>query len=408
MSKIFESIESCRLCQSKNTLDVLDLGNQPPANSLYKVGETKPVPVPLRLVFCEDCSSVQLGESVDPQYLFSDYIWVTGTSATADQYSQQFAKSALAKSALDQPSVAEIASNDGTFLRRFLDTGCDVLGIDPAKNIADVATSNGIPTVAEFFTVDLAKRLVEEKGQKDIVYARNVLPHVKEILSVVEGIKTLLKDDGVGVIEFHDAGLILEELHYDSIYHEHLFLFSLKTMSQLLEKYDLRVFDIMPSPISGGSWVIYFSINVRSITENVLKAEKHEQQTGINTYERWLEFAEQTKAHGKKLKKMVSDNKGKIVAYGASARSSTLLNFCGLNSDNISFIIDKNPLKHNLLTPGSNIPVISFEQGVKKIKNADKILLLAWNFKDEIVPDLRDSGFSGEFIVPFPNKTYIV
>ena len=162
MSEIFESIESCRLCQSKKTLDVLDLGDQPPANSLYKAGETKPVSVPLRIVFCEDCSTVQLGESVDPQYLFREYIWVTGTSTTADQYSQEFAKSALAKCVASQPSVAEIASNDGTFLRRFLDSGCDVLGIDPAKNIADVATNKGIPTLAEFFTVDLAKRLVEE------------------------------------------------------------------------------------------------------------------------------------------------------------------------------------------------------------------------------------------------------
>ena len=408
MSEIFESIESCRLCQSKKTLDVLDLGDQPPANSLYKAGETKPVSVPLRLVFCEDCSTVQLGESVDPQYLFREYIWVTGTSTTADQYSQEFAKSALAKCVASQPSVAEIASNDGTFLRRFLDSGCDVLGIDPAKNIADVATNKGIPTLAEFFTVDLAKRLVEEKGQKDIVFARNVLPHVKEILSVVDGIKTLLKDDGVGIIEFHDAGLILKELHYDSIYHEHLFLFSLKTMSQLLAKYDLHVFDIMPSPISGGSWVIYFSTKQRSKTENVIKAEQHEQETGINTYDRWLEFAKQTKAHGKELKKMVSENKGKIVAYGASARSSTLLNFCGINSDHISFIIDKNLLKHGLLTPGSDIPVISFEQGLEEIKNVDRILLLAWNFKDEIVRDLRNAGFSGEFIIPFPNKTYIV
>jgi SAM-dependent methyltransferase len=408
MSEIFESIECCRLCQSKNILDVLDLGDQPPANSLYKFGETEPVPVPLRLVFCEDCSTVQLGESVDPQYLFSEYIWVTGTSTTADQYSREFAKNALAKCVASQPSVAEIASNDGTFLRRFLDSGCDVLGIDPAKNIADVATNKGVPTLAEFFTVDLAKRLVEEKGQKDIVFARNVLPHVKEILSVVEGIKTLLIEDGVGIIEFHDAGLILKELHYDSIYHEHLFLFSLKTMSQLLAKYGLYVFDIMPSPISGGSWVIYFSAKVRSKTENVLKAEQHEQETGINTYERWLEFAEQTKAHGKDLKEMVSENKGKIVAYGASARSSTLLNFCGINSDHISFIIDKNPLKHGLLTPGSNIPVISFEQGLEEIKKVDKILLLAWNFKDEIVRDLRNAGFSGEFIIPFPNKTYIV
>lgn len=408
MSKIFQTIKLCRLCDSSNMQSILNLGDQPPANSLYAPNDKSPSPIPLRLMYCEGCSTVQLGESVDPGYLFGKYLWVTGTSAKARQHSREFSKNALVRCANNRPFVIEIASNDGTFLKRFLELDCEVLGIDPAKNIAELASNNGVPTLTEFFTVDLAKRLVQEKGKSNIVFARNVLPHVKEINSVVEGIKVLLSNEGLGIVEFHDTGLILEELHYDSIYHEHLFLFSLKTISQLLEKYHLYVFDIMPSPISGGSWVIYFSKQKRVQTNSVLKIQQHEKKTGVNTYGRWVKFAEQVKSHSEELKRMISQNDEKILAYGASARSSTLLNFCGINSRQISAIIDKNPLKKGLMTPGSNIPIISFEQGLKKIKNVGKILLLAWNFQEEIVLELRAAGFTGQFIAPLPNKPHIL
>jgi hypothetical protein len=407
VSKKFETIQSCRLCESTDIKDILNLGNQPPANSLYSFSDGSPPSVPLRLMYCQECSTVQLGESVEPDYLFSKYLWVTGTSAKAGQYSREFSEQALARCAKNRPSVVEIASNDGTFLKRFIESGCEVLGVDPAKNIAELASSHGVPTEAKFFTAELAKLLIKEKGQRDIVFARNVLPHVKEIKSVVGGIQVLLSDDGVGVVEFHDAGLILEELHYDSIYHEHLFLFSLKTISQLLENYNLHVFDIIKSPISGGSWVIYFSKEKRLKTNSVVQVEQHEKETGVNTYERWAKFAEQAKLHSEELRKIILRNNGKMLAYGASARSSTLLNFCKINSDQISAIIDKNPLKQGLITPGSNIPIVSLEQGLKNIKNVDRILLLAWNFKEEIVSDLRSAGFNGQFIVPLPNKPYI-
>ena len=407
MSKIFEIIDCCRLCGSTDLAQVLDLSDQPAANSLYSPDENMPPAVPLQLWFCKDCSAVQLSASIDPEYLFSKYVWVTGTSKTALEYSKVFAAAAVEHSNIEKPSVLEIASNDGTFLRRFAEAGCDILGVDPAQNIADEASSRGIPTMAEFFTVELAQRLVDDQGHHDIVFARNVLPHVKAILSVVDGVSTILKGDGVGIIEFHDAGLILEELHYDSIYHEHLFLLSLQTISTLLSRYNLHVFDIMKSPISGGSWVIYFSHQKREKTKALLAAEKCDEEAGINTLERWNEFAERSKAHAIQLKKIVEDYEGKMLAYGASARSSTLLNFCGLSGENISAIIDKNPMKHGLLTPGSNIPVISYEEGIKNIADVDKILLLAWNFEEEIVRDLRADGFHGEFIVPLPNEVHI-
>ena len=408
MSEIYETIKCCRICGSDNIEEALNLGEQPPANSLYRSDEKRPPDVPLRLMYCQKCSTVQLGEDVDPEYLFGEYLWVTGTSATAEQYSHEFAKKALSQ-VVDQnksPYIVEIASNDGTFLKRFIEKGCKVLGIDPAKNIAEFAVKNGIPTKADFFTLDLAERLVEKEGKADIVFARNVIPHVKEIHSVIGGINTLINEGGVGIIEVHNAGLILEELHYDYIYHEHLFYYTLKTISGLIERYGLHVFDVMLSPISGGSWVIYFSKNKKEKTKELIKHEKKELENNINSYHRWVEFSDQVTVHSEKLKKMVMQSDKKIPAYGASARSSTLLNFCGITNKHISVVIDKNPMKNGLMTAGSNIPVVSFEDGLKEIKSSEKILLLAWNFQDEIVQELREAGFSGKFIIPLPGDPY--
>jgi len=409
MNKIYETIMCCHICGSNNIEEVLDLGEQPPANSLYRSGEEKPPAVPLRLIYCHECSTVQLGEDVDPEYLFGEYLWVTGTSSTAKQYSYEFAKKALSQLEKDKNSsyVVEIASNDGTFLKRFKEAGCSILGIDPAKNIADLALKNGVPTLADFFTESLAKKLASEK-KADIIFARNVIPHVKEIHSVINGISILLDNDGVGIIEVHNAGLILEELHYDYIYHEHLFYYTLKTIVGLIELYGLYVYDVILSPISGGSWVVYFSKNKKAKSVELIRHEKIEMEKNLNSFNRWLDFSNQVTKHALKLKQMVLESGNKIPAYGASARSSTLLNFCGINHEHISVVIDKNPMKHGLITAGSNIPVVSFTEGLIEIKRAEKILLLAWNFQEEIINDLREAGFNGNFILPLPGNPHII
>jgi 2-polyprenyl-3-methyl-5-hydroxy-6-metoxy-1,4-benzoquinol methylase len=409
MIEIYETIENCRICSSKNIEEVLDLGDQPPANSLYKANNV-PHSVPLRLMYCQDCSTVQLGEDVDPEYLFSQYLWVTGTSNTAIEYSYEFTKKALSQidEEIVQPYVVEIASNDGTFLKRFLENGSKVLGVDPAKNIAELANKNGVPTNANFFTVELAKQLVNDEGEVDIAIARNVIPHVKEIHSVIEGMRKLLKDSGTGIIEFHNAGLILDELHYDYIYHEHLFYFTLKTITGLIHQHNMHVYDIIQSPISGGSWVVYFSKIEKAKSQVLVDIEQLEIEKDLNSYQRWIAFSDQVNQHAARLKEVVFQNNEKIPAYGASARSSTLLNFCGITSEHISIVLDKNPLKDGLITAGSNIPIVSFEDGIKKIKNQKKILLLAWNFQDEIVKELREFDFKGEFIIPLPGDPYIL
>lgn len=402
---LFEEIKECRICKSKEIETFMDLTDQPPANSLRTNLSEELTKVPLKLVHCSNCSTVQLSATVDPNYLFSHYVWVTGTSKTAHDYSKIFSNNVLFRTKVENPFVVEIASNDGTFLKDFVLKGCNVLGVDPAKNIAEIATNSGVPTLADFFNLETAKRVKDKNGNADVVFARNVIPHVKEVHSIIEGISYLLKDDGLGAIEFHYSQIILDELHYDSIYHEHLFFYSLKSMIYLLNQYGLKPFDLTQSPISGGSLVIYFSKNQRVKSLELISALATEEIKQTNKLNTWQNFSNDCINHAKELKAIVEDHKtkGPVIGYGASARSSTMLNFAGLNNDEIDCIIDKNPLKHGKYTPGTNIPIISFEEGKKLFDKCGSILLLAWNFEKEITEELRANGYKGSIIVPLPN-----
>jgi hypothetical protein len=403
--QIFEEIKNCRICDSKEIVRFMDLTDQPPANSLRSELSENLQNVPLQLVHCSKCSTVQLSATVDPKYLFSHYVWVTGTSKTAHEYSKFFSTNVIERSKVQKPFVVEIASNDGTFLKDFATKGCQILGVDPAKNIAEMATQAGVPTMAEFFNLNTAQIIKGKHGNADIVFARNVIPHVKEVHSIIEGIADLLKEDALGVIEFHYSKIILDELHYDSVYHEHLFFYSLQSIIYLLNQYGLKPFDLTRSPISGGSLVIYFSKNQRGQTLELTDALKQEQNNKTNELQTWQDFAAACEKHAKELKSIVVEHKtkGPIIGYGASARSSTMLNYAGLNSEVIDCIIDKNPLKHGRYTPGTDIPIISFEEGKKLFNKCGSILLLAWNFEKEIIEELRANGYTGSIIVPLPN-----
>ena len=409
---ISSPIDQCRICGSDRLLDILDLGDQPPANSLRKdAQETLPF-IPLKIVFCEDCSTVQLSETVDPKYLFSHYVWVTGTSATANQYSATFCENAVKR--FENQNVApgfivEIASNDGTFLKQFQRLGYNTLGVDPAQNIAKIAEENGVQTRASFFNVDVATDILKENGTALSVIARNVIPHVKEVHSILAGIEKLLAPNGTGIIEFHYSASIVDELHYDSIYHEHLFYFSLKTISGLLKQYNLHVFDVEESPISGGSLVIYFSKTAKDKSEALKSRIEQEELKKLNSLETWKTFSAKCKDHAAQLTKLVTSEKakGKVIGYGASARSSTMLNFCGLSAQEISVVIDKNPLKHDHYTPGSDIKIVDLEGTPDQFSDVQCIILLAWNFADEIEQELRSIGYSGTIISPLPNEPHL-
>ena len=408
MQSIYTEIDACRLCSSRDLYGVLDLGRQPPANSLRVALDESLPEVPLKLVMCGHCSVIQLTARVDPDYLFSQYVWVTATSATAKNYSQVYCAEVLRRAIVGSPFVVEIASNDGTFLRQFKDKGCQVLGVDPAQNIATDATNIGVPTWAEFFNVTIAKKILAEKPQPNIVMARNVIPHVKEIHSIVEGLSALVDTTGMVVIEFHYAKTIVEELHYDSIYHEHLFYFSIRSLCALFAQYGLSPFDVFTSPISGGSLVLFFSRNELEPSMALRQLIEIEDLSGLNDLSTWQRFGAEAKKHVQSLKSVITEytQKGKLIAYGASARSSTLMNLAGISTKEIDFVIDRNPIKHELYTPGTNIPIVSYEKGLKKL-DGKHLLLLAWNLEEEVVKDLRESGFKGDMIVPLPNGVHI-
>jgi SAM-dependent methyltransferase len=407
---ISKTITKCRLCDATDLHTILELGDQPPANSLRKKVSETLENVPLTICRCPKCTTIQLTETIDPEYMFSDYIWVTGTSKGAREYSKIFADRIVSKlSKSDDLFIVEVASNDGTFLQRFKEAGHRVLGVDPAKNLAELAQKNGIPTLADFFGLNVAKKVTAENGHADIVIARNVIPHVPDPNDVVGGMAECLKENGVGAIEFHWIGKILSELHYDSIYHEHFFYHSLHSINELLLRHGLNLFDVAESPISGGSLVAFFSKEKRVVTSDLKDQLESEREEGISSLEAWQDFAKMSFEHRVKLKSMIdSENLSgkKVIGYGASARSSTMLNFCGIDHNHLACVADQNALKHNRYTPGTDVLIVSPEEALKE--NPDTVVILAWNFKDEIIEDLKEKGFKGSVIIPLPNTPYLL
>jgi hypothetical protein len=406
--KNFYIIKECRICGTSDFKTIIELGEHPLANSLKSNLNQIEEKFPLTLVFCPACSLVQIKETVFKEILFKSYVWVTGTSKTTRNFSEEFFKSVQKHVKTKDIFAVEVASNDGTFLKPFKNAGHRVLGVDPAQNIAQIANNNGIPTISDFFGINIGKSIISKYGKANIVFARNVVPHSADLHEVIGGIECCLRDDGVGAIEFHYAQAILDESQYDSIYHEHLSYFSLHSICFLLEMHNLNPFDILESPISGGALVIYFSKEKRKISNTLNEKKTYENNTGILRLEEWNKFAKNCVAHKEKLVLLLKkENKNRIIGYGASARSSTLINFCGLNNFNFECISDANTFKHGKFAPGTNIPIVSPDIALSKVP--DVILLLAWNFKDEILSILKGKyNYHGKVILPLPYAPQVI
>ena len=409
MKHLYENIQKCRVSGSSDLITLLELGNQPLANALKEASDVTEDHFPLTLMYCPESCLVQLKETIDKEVLFSNYTWVTGTSPTTRGYAALFCQRAMETAKPDSNDlIIEIASNDGTFLMPFVQQGYhNILGIDPAKNIVKVANQRGIRTLDRFWGKQVSEEIATNYGHARIVIARNVIPHVSELHDVIAGIAYALRDDGVGMIEFHYAGQILRELHYDSIYHEHLCYFSIESITCLLALYELVPFHIDTSPISGGSYVIYFSKKRKRQSKQYSALNEKESLIGVNDIRTWKAFAESCYEHRKESIGMAESFPSKtVLGFGASARSSTYLNFCGFKSTHIKAIIDNNPLKHGKYSPGASIPIVSFAEGIQM--RPDLIFILAWNFRDEIVKECRVNGYKGDFLVAFPRSPYYI
>lgn len=402
-------IKCCRSCGSTSLENFLDLGDQPFANSLVSSIEITEKKYELALTFCCECGMVQLTATAEPSELFSHYLWVTGTSSTARNQADIFCDNAISR--LDRLGnsdwVCEVASNDGTFLLPFISRGMKVLGIDPAANIVERANESGIPTKCGFFSENLATELIAEHGPASVVIARNVLAHVASPIDFVHGLARLIEDAGIVILEFHYGRKILSGLQYDSIYHEHLCYITASSVIPLLKLASLEVFDIEEGPISGGALIVFAQKigGGRRVCKSVENYLANERREGLGNIQVWHDFAKSVNQHRVLLNEYINDeidSGAHLVGYGASARSSTMLNFCGIRADRLPVIADQNPLKQGLYTAGTHVKVCSPEDVFSK--KIDTVLLLAWNFKSEIIEILsKRIGFSGKVIVPLPN-----
>ena len=400
-------IKYCRVCKSSNLIKVLDLGEQLLANSLPTILGDKEEFHPLSISWCKNCNLVQLNETVEPIDLFSNYVWVTATSKVALVQANRFYDDIVSRiTGLDTSYVLEVASNDGTFLKPFINNRYEVLGIDPAKNIVDAAVKYGVPTICDFFGIKSAQVIVKDFGQAKVVIARNVLAHVDSLFGFMEGLSICLDADGLLVIEFHYAKTICEGLHYDSIYHEHLCYFTLKSAEYLLNAYGFYINDIKESPISGGALILYAG-KKRNESPSVDIYRKVEDKSATNELSNWEDFAQRAYEHRKGLRHILTlamNTDGVVTGYGASARSSTLLNFCGIDTNLVSVIADQNPLKQGRYTAGTHIPILSPVDMMKKHPKC--ILLTGWNFGSEIQGILKDKfNYNGSYIFPLPNES---
>ena len=405
-----QTIKHCRSCGSDSLQRFLDLGRQPLANSLHGEKDIAPKAHELSLCQCTECGLVQLTIDVTAGDMFSDYLWVTGTSQTARSYAKEICNEILfyAKANPIGDKVFEVASNDGTFLQPFKDKGFKVIGVDPARNLAELANKKGIPTISRFFSSQVAKEIVKEFGKSKVVICRNVLAHIPDISDFLKGLEEVLTPDGVLLIEVHYAGSILEGLQYDSIYHEHASYISLSSIWPRLRELGLEVFHTTLGPISGGSLTLYIKKNNNkeiAIKPSVKQFQQKEIATGISSLDTWTDFSTNVKNHSKEFVDILRDRKSrgkKICGFGASARSSTLLNYAKIDRSIIKMIADSNPNKHGRVTAGSQIPVVPpMEMFDTK---PDVIVILAWNFQKELVSIIRKSGFEGELLVPLPGK----
>lgn len=405
---------TCRSCGSKLTQTLVDLGTSPLANSYIKKSEAEKADrqYALHARVCNNCWLVQVDDVVPASEIFSDYAYFSSFSESWLEHAKALAEGTIERFSLsDKDHVVEIASNDGYLLQFYQANGIRVLGIEPAKNIAEAARKNGIETLPEFFNKALAERLVSEGCSPTLVASLNVLAHVPDINGFVEGIAILLPEDGVYLVEFpHLLNLILSN-QFDTIYHEHYSYLSLKFVCDLFRQFGLRVFDVEEVTTHGGSLRVFASqehsrFDTSDRVEGILSKERSARLDQPSGYEGFEGHVMQVR---RELLKFLGDAKkdGLTVAgYGAAAKGNTLLNYCGIDSQLIPYVVDRNPAKQETLLPGSRIPVHSVETLEKE--PPDFVLILPWNIKDEVINQLaklKDEGT--KFVTAIPKLTIL-
>ncbi len=403
-------LPKCRHCGTELTETLVDLGLSPLANSYVPLEQaSRPCALyPLHARVCPNCFLVQVDDAVPAEEIFSDnYAYFSSFSDSWLAHCRAYADAMTERFQLGSESlVIEIASNDGYLLQYFTAKGIPVLGIEPAANVAAEAERRGVPTRVEFFTRDLARQLREEGLRPDLIASANVLAHVPDINDFVQGVAELLQGDAVYTVEFPHLLNLIRETQFDTIYHEHYTYLSLVALERIFGSFGLRVFDVEELPTHGGSLRVFACLKQASHAEQPsverLRAKEHEAR--LDSLEGYAGFEKKVQTVRRDLLDFLSqarDEGRSVAAYGAAAKGNTLLNYCGIGPELISYCVDRNPAKQNTLLPGSRIPVF----GPEKLREArpDYVVILPWNLKHEIAGQLSDIAEQGtRFVTPVP------
>ena len=402
----------CRSCGGADLSVFLSLGNLPLSDGFLaesKLGEQEPL-YPLDVAFCPDCALVQILETVPPEKLFdADYPYFSSFTDSLLRHSQHNVAERIDERELGPQSlVVELASNDGYLLQYYQARGIAVLGIDPAPGPVEAARNKGIESLLAFFGHELAVELVAQGKRADVIHANNVLAHVADTNGFVRGIATLLKDDGVAVIEAPYVKDLIDHGEFDTIYHEHLCYFSVTALKNLFERHGLFLNRVEPLAIHGGSLRLFVAKHA-SPTPSVLEYLHNEHQLGLDRLDYFADFSARVGQIRSELATLLQDlkrRKARIVGYGAAAKGTIMLNYVGIGRDTLDFVVDRNVHKQGRYVPGVRLPIAAPERVLAE--QPDYVLILPWNFKDEIMTqqaEYRRRG--GRFIVPVPRPSIL-
>lgn len=400
----------CRGCGEKTVTPFLDLGDQPHCNRLIPahLSDKQEPRYPLVVGFCTNCTLVQISHTIPKESMFLDYPYVSGTTKTLVAHFKETAERLAATYDLKPGDlVVDIGSNDGTWLKQYQPLGLDVLGIDPASNVVELALKAGVPTWARFFNEQTAAEIVEKKGNASLVTAAGVFFHLEELHSVIRGVRALLGDDGVFVVQAIYLGGMIENTAFDQVYHEHLVYYTLRSIEALFARHGLEVFDTRLVPIHGGTIEVHVAPKGRRpVQESVERMRAEELEKRFGELETYQHFATRVWHLRDELRSLLERYRGEgrsVYAFGAPAKGATLINSFGIGPDLVQQATERNPMKVGFMMPGSRIPIVD-ESG----QRPDAFLVLAWNFIDEFV--MRERAYleeGGEFIVPVPELRVI-
>lgn len=401
MRKAVTTLRCCRICESRDLTLVLDLGSTPLANSFLMNRNQRETYYPLQVLFCNNCYLVQLKHVVNPEIMFSHYLYRTSASTPMALHFGELARYLHSK-CLDSSKnlVIEVGSNDGTLLGAFRDLGCKVVGIDPAENLAKIANERGLETVPRYFNVSTAELILQQKGRAKLLVANNVVAHVHDLHDFMRAVCVVLENEGFVSFEFPYVGDLNQNVEYDTIYHEHLSYFSVLPIQSLFSQFGFRIVEVTRHEVHGGSIRIIAKRTDKRISRPVFL--RFEKKVGLDRLETFTALAyrvEYQKEYLRHTLEAIRATGKRIIGYGAPAKGNTLLNVCKIGPETLDYLIDSTPEKQGRFSPGTHIPIYS-ERKFRK-EQPQFALMLAWNYEKQII--MKEMDYTGQFIIPLPS-----